>query len=253
MVDPGPSPYAAPPAAAPASNRLPLILGAVIGVLLLCCAALPAVVLAVGDGEEPIASATRDVPSERATTPPTTTPPPPKPTPLPADVTYKGRGNKVVKLKAPTTDYPTFAAITHSGSSNFAVWSVGPDGEHLGLMVNAIGSYKGTRPFNLGGEPGTLRIEARGSWTIVVKAMPKAPMWPATTSGKGPMVLRVKKTPAQAKVTYKGQSNFVVNVYGETPDLLVNAIGKYSREIEIPAGTDVIAVDTEGSWTMKPA
>ncbi|WP_127502702.1 hypothetical protein [Actinoplanes solisilvae] len=259
MVDPGVQPYVPPAPATPARSRMPLFLSLAIGVLLVCCAGLPAVVLVVGDGEETVASAPRGAPVKRATDPPpaapapTTTPPPAKPGPLPADVTYKGRGNKVVKLKAPATDVPTFAAITYRGSGNFVVWSVGRDGEPLDLVVNAIGAYKGTRPFNFRGEPGTLRVESSGSWEIVVKALAKAPVWPARTSGKGPAVLRVLKSPVKAKVTYKGTWNFVVNSYAEYPDLLVNKIGKYSGTITIPAGTNVVAVDTVGSWTMKPA
>lgn len=275
MVDPGPprppAPYLAPPAATPAKNRLPIILGVLIGVLLLCCAALPAVVLAFGDGDDPAASATRDAPSKhatrggpseratgggptkRATPPPAAVPSKPAPTAVPADVTYKGRGKKVVRLKPLTSDYVAYATITHRGSSNFAVWSIGADGGHLDLIVNSVGAYKGSRPFNFTGEPATLRVEADGSWEIVVKSLRKAPVWPATTSGKGPLVLRVKPGTARAKLTYKGRSNFVVNVYGENPDLLVNVIGKYSGSVLLPDGTEVIAIDTDGAWTMKPA
>jgi len=150
-----------------------------------------------------------------------------------------------------------YAVITHRGSSNFAIWSVGSDGGHLSLLVNEVGAYKGARPLNLTDTPAVLRVEADGSWEIVVKALRKAPVWPAKTSGKGPEVLLVKPADADglhtAKLTYQGRSNFVVHSYADYPDLLVNAIGKYAGEVLLPQGTYAVAIQADGPWTMKPS
>ena len=72
----------------------------------------------------------------------------------------KGQGDDVVHY----TGGPKVATITHSGSSNFAVWFYGDDG--MDLLVNDIGKYKGQSPFS--GEA-IIVITADGTWTITAK------------------------------------------------------------------------------------
>ncbi len=57
--------------------------------------------------------------------------------------TLKGRGNKVAKFRIPE-DAAAIATITNKGTSNFVVWTVAADGSTNDLLVNEIGSYKGT-------------------------------------------------------------------------------------------------------------
>ncbi|MEV6630201.1 hypothetical protein AB0M54_05550 [Actinoplanes sp. NPDC051470] len=263
-----PPPYFPPaPQPAPRKSRLPLILGIVVSVLVLCCGGGATFMVVASREGGPLSGLRLPAPggepaSPRPTTPeaapPVTEPSSAPPTttaptgPPPADVTYSGRGNKVVELKPQTGEFSHFAVISHRGSSNFAIWSVGSDGEEKRLIVNDVGSYQGSRPLDLDDTPAALKVEADGSWKIVVKVMDKAPRWPRVTSGKGPQVLRVTG-PAKAKVTHRGSSNFVVHSYGDYPDLLVNEIGKYSGEIDLPAGTTVVAIEGDGSWTMKPS
>jgi hypothetical protein len=270
MVDPGPAqpgPGMPPPAAT--ANRLPLILGIVVGVLLLCCTGGgTALVVAAVHNPDRFAAADRPAP---ATTdpalPPTVAAPEPSPTAqtttappakAPADVVYQGRGTRTVRLKPLSEDYAHYAVITHNGSSNFAIWSLDSGGEEIDLVVNDVGSYQGARPLDFEDDtPAALRIEADGAWKIVVKVLDKAPRWPAQKSGKGPAVLLLGSgagdDPTTAAVTHKGQDNFVVHAYGDSTDLLVNEIGKFSGEVLIPAGTVAIAIEADGSWTMKPS
>ncbi|GAA2551751.1 hypothetical protein GCM10010435_22420 [Winogradskya consettensis] len=267
MVYPGP---AQPPPPATGSvapgrdNRLALILAIVVGVLLLCCGSGTVVALVVGSNSDETTAAPAPAPAPAKTT--TTTAPeeaepttevPSKPATLPADVTYQGRGEKVVKLKPLSADYAHFAVFTHTGSSNFAVWSLGDGGEELDLVVNAVGKYSGARPLDFDDDPTSLRVEADGSWKIVVKVLEKAPVWPTKTSGKGPAVLTLGPGAddglTTAKLTHKGTSNFAVYAYGDNPDLMVNEIGGYSGEVMIPRGTAAIAIEADGTWTMKPS
>ena len=180
------------------------------------------------------------------TTPPSTT--------LPADLTYTGRGAKVVKLKL-ASDHVHIATITHQGSGNFAVWSVDSAGENIDLIVNEIGKYSGVRPLDFVETPAALKIEANGTWRVVVRVAEKAPVWTGTTSGKGPAVLRIGPGAvdglATIAFTHTGSSNFAVWAYGDSRDLLINEIGKYSGETLLPSGTVLVEIEADGAWTFK--
>jgi hypothetical protein len=54
-----------------------------------------------------------------------------------------------------------------------------------------------------------------------------------------------------AKVTHRGSSNFVVRAYGDSQELLINEIGKYSGEILIPSGTLALEIEADGPWTVQ--
>jgi hypothetical protein len=55
------------------------------------------------------------------------------------------------------------AALTHNGESNFAVWSYG---DNTDLVVNQIGTYKGTVRWSAG--PSVIAVSADGKWSITV-------------------------------------------------------------------------------------
>jgi hypothetical protein len=62
-----------------------------------------------------------------------------------------GTGDSVVEFDIPNT--PVIITLTHNGSSNFAVWSLGTDFENIDLLVNDIAVYEGTRPMQFDEEP----------------------------------------------------------------------------------------------------
>ena len=72
-----------------------------------------------------------------------------------------GRGDDVVML-VPSSHGLTTEGITHSGSSNFAVWSYGDDGRDL--LLNVIGKYSGQSLLPSGTD--LLQIQADGTWTV---------------------------------------------------------------------------------------
>lgn len=271
-----PPPYPGAPVPPPKKNRLSLILGIIVGAVLLCCGGGVGIALVAGNGNDRAAAPSGAAPSGRATTaeatasspapstantttqaaPPTTEPASPRTPPAPAEVVYQGRGDKVVRLKKLPDDQLHFAVISHRGSSNFVITSLDSDGEDIDLIVNEIGSYQGTRPLDFEDTPVALKVEADGSWKITVKALEKAPTWPTKSSGKGSAVLLARSGStggfSTAKLTHTGKSNFVVIAYGDSSDLLVNEIGKYSGEVLLPSGTVAIVIEADGSWTMKP-
>lgn len=68
-----------------------------------------------------------------------------------------GRGDQVIIVPAGTTK----AALSHNGTSNFAIWVLNEDGRDL--AVNEIGAYEGTVVLRT---PAFVQITADGDWTI---------------------------------------------------------------------------------------
>ena len=73
----------------------------------------------------------------------------------------QGKGDMVFRYDGSGSDW----AISHKGSSNFAVIQAG--GFMPNLAVNEIGSYKGTVPFIDG--PSVVTVSADGRWSMVKK------------------------------------------------------------------------------------
>lgn len=172
--------------------------------------------------------------------------------PPPADKTYEGRGNKTVDIDL-DEDWLHVAKITHDGSSNFMVDSVDSGGQPIDLVVNEVGDYSGVRLLDADrGIPSRLKIRADGRWKVTVTVATKAPKWTGKASGKGDAILQVDpKDPAvTVRYTHKGRSNTTLQTKGENPDLLVNEIGRYAGEMEIPTGTTFIDITGDGSWTL---
>jgi hypothetical protein len=102
-----------------------------------------------------------------------------------------------------------------------------------------------------------MRVETSGSWTITIKPLSSARLWTAgsTATGKGDDVLLVESPPSglvTSRITHQGDSNFAVWVYtvdGDR-DLVVNEIGNYSGEVQILSGTVLVAVTSEGTWSI---
>lgn len=179
----------------------------------------------------------------------------PTSTPIRFDpIRLSGRGDDVVRLDKP--DVPAIVTLTHSGSSNFVVTNYDGSGNQIDLLVNEIGSYEGTRPLDFGASELTerLEIQADGSWTVLVEPISAAiPIRvPASnTTGQGDMVLLLSGSdPDTAEISHSGESNFVVQAYGNSRRLLVNEIGNYSGTVIMPQDTLVLEVVADGRWQL---
>lgn len=247
-----------PPVAPPPRKKTPgwVIAVIVAGTLvaLTCFGGVTAFVLnGLDDDGTPAARSPLARPAPR--TPGTASPVPIVPDgPPPADKTYEGRGNKAVKIDL-DEDYQHIAKVTHDGSSNFVVESLGDSGDYIALVVNEVGDYDGLRPLDLDREqPASLRIRADGRWKVTVTVADKAPKWTGKASGKaGATLLRVDPAAADQEVrfTHKGRSNCALVVRGEQSfDLLVNDIGRYSGDMVLPTGTQFVEIEASGSWTL---
>jgi len=169
-------------------------------------------------------------------------------------IRLSGRGDDVVRLDKP--DVPAIITLTHSGSRNFVVTNYDGNGSQIDLLVNEIGNYNGTRPLDFGASELTerLEIQADGSWTVLIEPISEAKSVrvPTTnTSGQGDMVLLLSgSSPDTAEISHTGESNFVVQAYGNSRRLLVNEIGNYSGTVIVPQDTLVLEIVADGRWQI---
>lgn len=188
------------------------------------------------------------------TTPPTASPVPLVPTgPAPPDKSYEGRGNKTIDIDL-NEDWLHVAKITHKGTSNFMVDSLDASGQPIDLVVNEVGNYTGVRLLDGDrGVPSRLKIRADGSWRVTVMVATKAPRWTGRASGTGDAILQVDPADPAVTVrfTHKGRSNTTLQTRGEKADLLVNEIGRYAGQMQIPTGTTFIDITGDGSWILE--
>ncbi len=171
------------------------------------------------------------------------------------DIVYSGAGDTILQIELPGgPDSIGIATISHSGSSNFAVWSLDANLNQSGLLVNEIGSYAGTVPFNLSSSEQitAFEISADGPWTVTLRDVLTVREVPqgATTTGQGDDVLVYLGDATVADIAHTGDSNFAVWSYGRGNDLLVNEIGSYTGQVRWPGGTALIQISANGAWTI---
>ena len=165
-----------------------------------------------------------------------------------------GFGDDVVLLSIP--NIPVVIELTHSGSSNFIVWSLDDAFGNVDLVVNEIGSYAGTNAMQFeSDEPvAALEIKADGTWTYQIRAVSSEPVvsCPAYGGGDSIVVLsNFRSTGGIATISHTGSSNFIVWAWSSSDrDLLVNEIGAYSGNVVVPSGLDVWEITADGSWSI---
>jgi hypothetical protein len=237
------------------SGRGGALTGTILGPVALLVAIIVSIVtIAAGAGAVNQASSGGDGSSTKSVTAPK-----PSPTktiaPIPASVTYTGKGDSVVKIAIPDGAGQIGAAtITYRGSDNFTVWSLDSNLAQQDLMVNTIGSYSGTVLFNnqLGADASSLQVTASGPWSITLKSIRALDrITGASASGTGDNVLIYTGRAAPATITSTGRDNFVVWEYGDDSNLLVNEIGAYNGTVPFAAGPALIAINATGRWTIS--
>jgi hypothetical protein len=180
--------------------------------------------------------------------------PTPKVTPIPANVSYTGTGDSVVKIALPDgTGSAGFATINYTGRDNFTVWSLDSNLQQQDLMVNTIGSYSGTVLFNLaqGTDAQQLQVTASGPWTITLESIRSLPEFTGSTaSGTGDAVVVYRGNAGAATIHNSGSDNFVVWEYGNQSNLLVNEIGAYNGTVVMGAGPAIVEVESDGPWNI---
>ena len=166
--------------------------------------------------------------------------------------TFSGTGDDVIQL--PALLKAGFAVASHSGESNFAIWSLDSKLNQDSLLVNEIGSYSGEAAFGVGWSGKKTKgfeISADGDWTITVK--PFAASTKLTGTGSGDVVAKYSGGTPIWKITHQGESNFAVWEYCTNggSKLLVNEIGNYSGKVKGLGGSCIVVISADGSWTFK--
>lgn len=177
-----------------------------------------------------------------------------------APITLTGKGKSVSKFTIPE-DAPAIAQATYKGDGNFAIVALAADGSHNDLLVNTIGSYKGTVLFDVDAGEHTVafEVDADAPWTIVVSPVSAAKAWDPTTTLKGTGDDVVRVSPASSglvtlALTYKGDGNFAVIAYSSGGrDLLANEVGDFTGQVALPDGSFALAVTAAGPWSAAPS
>ncbi|MEU5867668.1 MULTISPECIES: hypothetical protein [unclassified Nonomuraea] len=181
--------------------------------------------------------------------------PSPSPSPTMQPRTYRGVGDKVVKVEE--TEHVLLATLTHQGSANFIVHPLDPGGAEQVSIVNEIGAYQGTVIVNEdnGKVLRGFTIKADGAWTLTLKPITMARQWTGSRiSGRGDDVLLL--SPASSglstvKADHSGSSNFIVHSYTEEmQNGLINEIGSYRGEVLLPDGTLLVTIHADGRWAF---
>lgn len=172
-------------------------------------------------------------------------------------VQYTGVGPNVQQLSVPRGQ-PAIVTLSHSGTSNFVVWSLDADLEKNDLLVNEIGQYQGTVLLRRGysyapTDSPFLEISADGAWSITVAPASSAPLLTMGSSGTGDAVLRYGGKRTTIALTHDGTSNFAVTTHdirGLYGDLLVNEIGSFSGRVVLPSDA-YVEIDADGNWSIS--
>lgn len=171
------------------------------------------------------------------------------------DTVYDGSGDSILQIELPAgPDSIGIASITHTGSSNFSIWALDENLEQDDLLVNEIGNYTGTVPFNLSTSVRitAFEISADGPWTVTLKDVLtlREIEQGSTATGEGPDALLYNGETTIGEISHQGQSNFAVWSYGQESDLLVNEIGSYSGQVRWQSGPALIQISADGPWSV---
>ena len=208
-------------------------------------------------------------PAPTATPRPTATTRPtvgPLPTPLkPTPIVFSGKGDDVVSLNLDAKEGWTGEAamrITATGDGNFVVRNFGKDGVAKGLLVNAIGAYRGVVLLDTYGEAPTERLEVKssGTWRFEVISefdIPKR-VAPFIYESQGDDVLMSIGGDIAKFEAPNNKGNFVVledSVSLTGPDLfqrklLVNKIGAYTGSAILGFQLSTLIVKAGGPWKV---
>lgn len=223
------------------------------GITLIVLAALFVLMGIAGDGNDVADDAAEGPDTDESATETEEAEPEPEPEPEPEDqfafepVTLDGSGDSVIDVPE-IEDVPLVATFEHTGQSNFAVVSYGPGGQRIDLMVNTIGGYVGTVPYNFQASPAELEITADGAWTVTISSIIDQPVLAASASGAGDEVLLLESE-GRLQASHDGESNFAVRAWGERRDLLINDIGPYEGTVRLPSAL-ALEITADGNWTF---
>lgn len=266
-------------------GKLLIVVGGLVGLLVVCCAALTALGALIRPntattGSTPGRTAQVQAPTEAppvstelptpipkptATPGPTNTPKPtatpvpptdtPEPTATPEPIQFEGSGQTVTDPFTPPRGIYR-VTFTHDGNENFIVHSfIGGDEDSL---VNVIGGYQGARPL-IGGQETYFEVRADGNWSIQLEPLDRDDTVAQGFEGHGDAVSALFTPAKQGAVPYNlmhtGEENFIVHLYcADGQDSVENAIGPVNGSVVARFSGDPCfwEVRADGDWSLKP-
>ncbi len=183
--------------------------------------------------------------------------PTPHNAPMPGTIVLSGSGDDVVDIEK--EEGPAVAMITnitHQDESDFIVRSYGSDGEEIGLLVNAMGSYQVARPLDVTeGECTTrLKIESSGEWLIQIWPLPdfRTVEAPGTIEGRGDEYVLLKGDPDLLKIdATKAEGKFVLWRFGRGIHRVVDEPAPYKVSVIAGKDTFLLYIEAEGEWSIE--
>lgn len=207
-------------------------------------------------------AAPSSVPTALASATPTAAPvSAPSPVPEPSPINLVGSGPQSSQTFHLEKGLSIFS-MQHQGSSNFTIWLVDSSGKKVGLLVNVIGEFDGSKAEGIT-TAGDYRLDiiADGQWAVDIsqpRPMTAQPV-PLSMTGVGQRATRffaLKDGSAIFKMTHNGSANFAVwldDVNGKHIDLLANKVGIFdgskSEDID-QGGIYLLDVDADGDWKI---
>ncbi|MCA1823517.1 MAG: hypothetical protein LC640_04485 [Frankia sp.] len=168
---------------------------------------------------------------------------------------HRGRGDDVLRLTKPAGAPALVVVVGGAASTNFVITSHSSDNQQLDLLVNVIGTYRGTTLIDAGADEETsyLRVQATGPWTIEIRPISRARRFTTSVRGRGDDVVIYDGDDGIA--TIRGgapDTNFTVHTYKDSVDLLVNELSRYTGRHPFPSGPMVVKIgaDVGVSWSI---
>lgn len=174
--------------------------------------------------------------------------PTPEPDPATPTQTFTGTGDDIV-----TADLGGRPAIVTFScdlcTRNVVLKTNGRDS----LLVNTIGAYSGKHLVDTssGSVTNEFEITAVGDWALTVEDVTTITPTSGPATGTGDSVVLLTGSTTKAAISYVGERNFVVQVFGDRTDLAVNTIGSYEGTVRLEAPA-FVQVKSSGTWTITP-
>lgn len=171
--------------------------------------------------------------------------------PAPQTVALRGSGRQMTgrtELPSPLS----VLRIAHTGSRNFVVRAY--VGNETDLLVNAVGSYAGSRPL-LAREPVAFDIRADGAWSISIEPMAAGGAPAFSGSGDATSALFDPPPAGTWQILHDGPANFIVWLHcGDGLSLVQNLVGPASgsQELAFGQGDCYWEVEADGNWSLTP-
>jgi hypothetical protein len=181
--------------------------------------------------------------------------PPPPPRPASPPTVYNGSGDDIVSI----TKDPGVAVLQFACPKCTDNTIVTTDGSEQ-TLVNEIGSYTGKHLIDLrdGSTTTTVTVKATEAWKMTVASglgAATVAAGDAPVAGQGDDVVLMNGTATKARITNRGQSNFIVyviSIRSPSLDLAVNEVGGYEGTVALGAPA-VITIKSSGTWTVTPS